>query len=62
MSDKKTKVDSKLSTFGTDEARAKATKDLGVPDPEPVVGEQLIKDAIDGVEKDENDDNQQENS
>ena len=52
MSDKKTKVDCRLVTRGTEKANAEAIGDLAIPDPEPIVGEQAIKEAI---EKDEQD-------
>lgn len=61
MSDKKTKVDSKLFSVGADKAEAKAREDLNIPDPEPAIGEQLIKDAPEDG-KDSEDVDQQENS
>jgi len=59
MSDKKTQVDCRLITNGTERANAKVIKDLNVSDPEPVVGKQIIKDAMgEGSE----DDSKTENS
>lgn len=58
MSDKKTKVDCKLTTIGTDGANAKIIKDLNIPDPHPAVGKKIIEDAIED-EKDLQDGNQQ---
>ncbi|KKN91106.1 hypothetical protein LCGC14_0219710 [marine sediment metagenome] len=43
MSDKKTKVECRLVTRGTEKANANAIDDLAIPDPEPDVGEQIIK-------------------
>jgi hypothetical protein len=51
MSEEKTKVDCHLTARGTDKANADAIEDLAVPDPEPVVGEQIIKDAIEDEEE-----------
>ena len=59
MSDKKTKVDCHLITRGTDKANAQAIDDLAVPDPEPTIGEQIIKRAI---KEETEDDNQSGNS
>ena len=59
MSDKKTQIDCRLITRGTDKANAKAIEDLKVPDPEPAVGEQVIKDAM---EEGSEDDSQAGNS
>jgi len=59
MSDKKTQIDCRLITRGTDKANAKAIEDLNVPDPEPAVGEQVIKDAM---EEGSEDDSQTGNS
>lgn len=62
MSDKKTKVDCQLSIYGTAKADAKATQDMDIPDPEPSIGRQIIKDAIQDEVKDSEDGDQQENS
>ena len=59
MSDKKTKVECRLSIQGTDKANAKAVDDLKIPDPEPAVGGQAIKDAM---EEGSGDDSQSGNS
>lgn len=59
MSDKKTKVEGRLMTRGTDKANAKVVADLSVSDPEPSVGKQIIEEAI---EKDVDDDSEQEDS
>ncbi len=59
MSDKKTKVECRLTTCGTDRVNAKAADDLSISDPEPSVGKQVIKEAI---EKDVDDDSEQKDS
>ncbi len=46
MSDKKINIKCNLTTQGTDGANAKAISDLEVSDPEPEIGKQIIKDAI----------------
>lgn len=43
MDDKKTKVECRLITRGTDKANANAISDLNIPDPESTVGEQILK-------------------
>ena len=54
MSDKKTKIECRLTSYGTEKANAKVVDDLAVPDPEPTVGEQIIKDATEeGTEDDD---------
>ena len=55
MSDKKTKVDCRLITCGTDKANAKVVGDLQVPDPDPAEGQEVIRNAI-GTEEDDGDD------
>ncbi len=57
MSDKKTKVNCRLVTKGTEQADASANDDLNVPDPEPAVGKKIIQEAMreedeDGSESD----------
>ncbi len=53
MSDKKTKVECRLMTRGTDKANAKVVDDLSVSDPEPIVGKQVVEEAIEkGVDDD----------
>lgn len=59
MDDKKTKVECRLITRGTDGANANVISDLNVPDPESTVGKQII---IEAEEKDVEDDDQSENS
>ena len=59
MSDKKTKVDCRLITRGTDGANAKAIDDLAISDPEPAVGKQIIKEML---EEEVDDDGQPGNS
>ena len=54
MSDEKIEVDCHLSTHGTDKANAKAIDDLSVPDPEPDVGEQIIRAEMKRGSKDDN--------
>jgi hypothetical protein len=61
MGDDKAKIDCKLFSVGSDKAEAEAREDLTVPDPEPAVGEKLIKDATEDG-KDSEDVDQQENS
>lgn len=56
MSDKKTKVNCRLITRGTEKVNAQVIDDLAVPDPEPDVGEQAIKEATEKDVKDEKDD------
>lgn len=58
MSDKKTKVDCRLTTRGTEKVNAQVIDDLAVVDPEPDVGEQAIKEATEKGEKGEKDDDQ----
>lgn len=53
MYDKKTKVECRLITRGTDKANANAIGDLNVPDPESTTGQQIIMEA---EEKDVEDD------
>ncbi len=43
MSDKKTKIDCRLTTRGSEAVNAKAIDDLSIPDPELAIGEQIIK-------------------
>lgn len=62
MSDKKTKIDCKLSVFGTAKADAKVAQDMNIPDPGLAVGKQLIKNAIEDDEKDVDDGDQQDSS
>lgn len=57
VSDKKTKFECRLIAHGTDKANARAISDLDIPDPEFVIGEQIIKKAL---EEDEEDDGQSE--
>lgn len=45
MSDKKTKVECRLTTRGTAKIEADAAEDLKVPDPDKAIGEQAIGDA-----------------
>lgn len=59
MSDKKTKVECRLITHGTDKAKANALDDLSVPDPEQSVSKKIIKEAM---EKDVEDGSKSENS
>jgi hypothetical protein len=59
VSDKKTKVDCRLTVCGTNRANAKVIDDLAVPDPESAVGEQIIKEAM---KEEIEDDSQQGNS
>lgn len=59
MSDKKTKIDCRLTTSGTDKANEKAVGDLSVPDPDPSVGKQIIEEVM---EKDSDDDGQSADS
>lgn len=59
MSDKKTKIDCRLTTSGTGKANEKAVGDLSVPDPDPAVGKQIIEEEM---EKDSEDDCQSEDS
>ncbi len=53
MSDKKTKVECRLITRGADEVNANVIGDLAIPDPEPIVGKQMIQEAM---EEDKEDD------
>lgn len=50
---KKIKVDCNLITRGTIRADSSATDDLAIPDPDPVVGEKIIKEAIKEENKDD---------
>jgi len=59
MRDEKTKVECRLVTCGSDHANAKAIDDLAIPDPEPTVGAQIIKEA---TTKDTEDGNKSGNS
>ena len=59
MSDKKTKVECRLITRGTDKVNAKAIDDLSIPDPEPTIGKKVIEEAM---EEDTKDDSKSENS
>ena len=59
MSDKKTKVECRLVTLGTDKANAKVVEDLAIPDPEEAVGKQVI---LDAVEEEVEDDDQSDDS
>lgn len=53
MSDKKTKIECHLNVQGTDRVNVKVIDDLKIPDPEPDVGGQVIKDVMDeGFEND----------
>lgn len=61
MAYKKNPIDCKLSTFGTEDAKAKASEDLEKVDPEPVVGRRLIDDVLGNETKDDEDDDRQEN-
>jgi hypothetical protein len=53
MSDKKTKVECRLNTQGTDKANAKVVDDLKIPDPESAVGEQVIRDVMEEGSEDD---------
>lgn len=54
MKNDETKVECRLVINGTDKANANAIDDLALPDPEPTVGEQVIKEAIEkGVDDDD---------
>ena len=53
MSDKKTKVECRLSIQGTEKANAKAIDDLKIPDPEPIEGAQAIKEATEEETEDD---------
>jgi hypothetical protein len=46
MSDKKTKIECRLITHGTNKAKAKVIGDLNVPDPEPAIGEQILQEEM----------------
>lgn len=59
MSDKKTKIECRLTTSGTEKANEKVVGDLSVPDPDPAVGEKVIKEVM---EEDIEDESQSENS
>lgn len=59
MKNDKTKVECRLVVNGTDKANANAVDDLAIPDPEPAVGEQAIKEA---TEKDVDEDDQPKTS
>ena len=43
MSDKKTKMNCRLITRGTQKANAKVIDDLAIPDPELAIGKQIIQ-------------------
>lgn len=59
MMDKKTQVDCRLVTRGTNRANAQAIDDLNIPDPESAVGKQIIKKML---EEEIEDDSQSDNS
>jgi len=59
MSDKKTKVECRLTTHGTEKANAKAVDDLSISDPEPSVGKQVIEEMM---EEDIDDGSEQKDS
>lgn len=59
MSDKKTKMECRLITRGTDKVNAQIIDDLAVPDPELDIGEQAIRKEM---EKDIEDDSQSRDS
>ncbi len=54
MSDKKTKMECRLTARGTNKANTKAVDDLVVPDPEPAVGERIIREAMEEETEDDN--------
>jgi len=54
MTDKNTRIDCHLSTHGTNKANAKAIDDLSVPDPEPDVGDQIVREAMEEELEDDN--------
>lgn len=57
-SDKLTVVKCNLTTRGTQEANIKVIDDLTIPDPEPAIGKQIIKEAVeDEIEDDSQSDN-----
>jgi len=53
MSDKKTKVECRLVTRGTQAANTKAIDDLAIPDPDSAVGKQIIEDEMGEETKDD---------
>ncbi len=53
MSEKKTKVECRLTTHGTDKANAKVVDDLIIPDPEPVIGKGMIEKLVEKETKDD---------
>ncbi len=53
MSDEKNKIDCRLKATGTSKANAKVVKDLSVPDPEPVVGKQILGELMEEESKDD---------
>jgi len=59
MSDKKTKVECRLLTRGTDKVNAKVIDDLKIPDPESTEGMRVIQEEI---EKESEDDCKRNNS
>lgn len=59
MSDKKTKVECRLLTRGTDKVNAKVIDDLKIPDPESTEGMRIIQEEI---EKESEDDCKRNNS
>jgi len=54
MEENKTKIKCNLVTRGTDKVRAAVTDDLSIPDPDPVIGKQIIDEAM--IDKDEEND------
>jgi len=52
MSDKKTKIDCRLITRGSEAVNTKAVDDLSIPDPDLVKGKKIVLDEIDGETKD----------
>lgn len=46
MSEKKTKVECRLVTYGTDKVNAKVVDDLIIPDPEPATGKKIIEELM----------------
>lgn len=52
VSDKKTKLNCRLITKGTEQVNASANDDLSVPDPEPTVGKKIIQEVIGEEEED----------
>lgn len=53
MSDKKTKIECRLITKGTDKANASVIDDLVIPDPEPAIGKRIIREELEDDEQDD---------